>query len=686
MSIIVTDDNHNIESTLNYSRSNHMDQFLKVIGNISSFQTIQQIQQFMGQLVIDLHVHQDINVIHHILFTMLSSTKHLFTIKSLQRMVNTSQFIASSSSNINRNLDTPEQVAINGNIFCPSPSPIITAMDTQIIQSKVPPMTPLLLSNRSSSLPLQLSLSNKTNTTNTTSNNDKNILYKLIKHEPVTHILELPDHILSYCCSYLATKDLLLSADLCCNRLCQIARMPSSFHGKFIFGSAIHCEYHKLANNNDNDQDSDLVIVDDDDNVYLNKMLERFHHSKEIHFINIFNYDTIQMLKTCNFPKIESIYLYDRFNHLIEYLPSLIPNVKKLYITTNGGNETLDIIQANTNYYSDQLCTLFNGYSKSMESIELKHNTFYDIPLMLPEDAAKLILNKMGNLTNLELKNVYFPPDIDEHEDDNEESDSYDGYDTDSSGSFVERKYNHNEDEEHHHSVQHLSLKPYNEYCADHFDSSLRSLSLYWNVVGQNDIYDMVKLYNLNKLHLLIKLDNDSLDYNALTQFIVQSECLLNIKDLEIDIDLNDAVWSSFEKILEISRTIFSILVNNDQSDNYKMGYIKINILDICNSTSYSHMFRTILPQIINNIFNNINNSNSWNILINVEHPIPDSDNEYYKLCMNNAIYDIKTNCSFIINNKINYIHSNHTMFKFMVSNELMLELKAKPFTNSIFL
>ncbi len=69
--------------------------------------------------------------------------------------------------------------------------------------------------------------------------------YKQI--EPIQNILELPQHILSYCFSYLATKDLLLSADLCCKELCRIARLPSSFHGKFIFGSAIR-EYHKRIN------------------------------------------------------------------------------------------------------------------------------------------------------------------------------------------------------------------------------------------------------------------------------------------------------------------------------------------------------------------------------------------------------------------------------------------------------
>eukprot|EP00486_Rosalina_sp_Unknown_P012716 CAMPEP_0201596614 /NCGR_PEP_ID=MMETSP0190_2-20130828/193267_1 /ASSEMBLY_ACC=CAM_ASM_000263 /TAXON_ID=37353 /ORGANISM="Rosalina sp." /LENGTH=99 /DNA_ID=CAMNT_0048057077 /DNA_START=1347 /DNA_END=1643 /DNA_ORIENTATION=+ len=99
----------------------------------------------------------------------------------------------------------------------------------------------------------------------------------------------------------------------------------------------------------------------------------------------------------------------------------------------------------------------------------------------------------MANLNNLELKNVYFPPDLDsttEYDhvvdmDEDEESDSYDGYDTDSSGSFVERKYDdiamvEEDNKKNYHSVQHLRLMPYNEYCADHFDSSLRSLSLYW--------------------------------------------------------------------------------------------------------------------------------------------------------------------------------------------------------------
>ncbi len=185
--------------------------------------------------------------------------------------------------------------------------------------------------------------------------------------EPIQNILELPQHILSYCCNYLcriarlccnylATKDLLLSdccnylcriarlccnylADLCCKELYRIASLPSSFHGKFIFGSAIHSEYDKRINDGTNNDDINV--------------LDRFNHLHEIHFINIFNYDTLQFLKTCNFPKIESIYLYDRFDFLIEYLPSLIPNISKLYIFTNGSNETLDIIEPNTNYYNE---------------------------------------------------------------------------------------------------------------------------------------------------------------------------------------------------------------------------------------------------------------------------------------------------------------------------------------------
>ena len=650
------------------------DQFLKIIGNISSFQTITQIQQFMSQLVIDLQVNQDLNVIHNILFIMLSAAKHLLSTKQLQGMLNSSQYIASLKyNNSNNNLSLSP---------FPSPSPMVTP--SKLLKPHIPPMTPLLLSNRSNSLPLQLCLKQDIDKNKKCAKMD----IEYIKIKPVTNILELPDHILSYCCSYLATKDLLLSADLCCNRLCQIARMPSSFHGKFIFGSAIHSEYHKLQSNNNNFDEDDL-------------MLNRFHHSKEIHFINIFNYDTIQLLKTCNFPKIESIYLYDRFNHLIEYLPSLIPNVSKLYITTNGGNETLDIIQANTNYYCDQLCTLFNGYSKSIKSVYLKHNTFYDIPLMLPEDAAKLLLNEMKNLNHLSLKNVYFPPDLNEyqHVDDI-------GYDTDYSGSFVvEEKYdddNNNNNSDYHsnhsyHSVKHLELIPYNEYCADHFDSSLKSLSLHWNVVGQNNIFDMVKLTNLNKLHLALKLDNDSLDYYSLKQFIIQSECLLSIKSLEIDIDLNDAVWSSFEKILEISSTIFNIMVNkNDNNNNMdilsllncynKTKYIKINIIDICNSTSYSHMFGIILPQIIQNMLNNIinlnNNHRKWDIMINIKHPIPnDCDNDYYNCCMNNAIKEIETNCSALFNH-----HSHNTTLKFVVSNETMFELQTISSTNSIFL
>ncbi len=80
-------------------------------------------------------------------------------------------------------------------------------------------------------------------------------------------------------------------------------------------------------------------------------MFERFHYSHKLHFINILNYDTIQLLKTCNFPKIASIYLYDRFNFLIECLPSLVSNINNLYIITKGGNETFDI-EANTNYDS----------------------------------------------------------------------------------------------------------------------------------------------------------------------------------------------------------------------------------------------------------------------------------------------------------------------------------------------
>eukprot|EP01083_Nonionella_stella_P008075 23307_1 len=562
------------QQRITHNPSSHMEHFVKLIDNVSSFGTIHQIQQFIMQLMAELKVNDDLTMLHHMLLTMLTSSKHLLATSQLQRLLHCSQHIASKNS------------------LCPSPP--ANTKDTFHCAPNKP---------RSVSLPLPLSL-------------------YITPIKPITHLLELPEHILSYCCSYLATKDLLLSADLCCTQLCAIARMPSSFHGKFIFGSAIHSEYHKLATMHmDRTREFDGF-----------KMLHRFHHCKEIHFINIFNYDTIALLKTCTFPKIESIYLYDRFNHLIEYLPSLIPNVSKLFVTTNGGNETLDIIQANTDYYTDQLYMLLNGYLSSIESLALQHNTYYDIPLMLPEKVTTLLLNKIRNLNHLSLKNVYFPPDLNSNE--------YE-YDT----------------------VKHLRLMPYNEYCSDHFDPALQSLSLFWNVVGQNGVYDMVKLHNLQRLHLVIKLDNDALDYSALLEFLRHSECLAHVQHFELDIDLNDAAWSSFGELLRITKQMFTSLNHHKQ--------IKINIIDICNATSYSHMFRTILPQIITDMIQNIDAQQRWNIEIDVKHCIPDSDNDYYTQCMKNAVRDIQMNCDSILNHK----KKHHTSLKFVVANKVMFHI-----------
>jgi len=521
---------------------------LHLLDNIRALHSVHQIQRFLAAFVGDLQLEDNIHSVHHILTTMLSAASH-------QRLL--------SAEQLHRMVCSSKSAAVDGT---PPPHTLSPVHCAQFV-TESPPIA------RSSSTPLVEAANSPPPTPSPTPTPTPT--------PRVSHILSLPEDVLSYCFSFLATRDLLLSVDLSCARNRDIARMPSSFHGKFIFGSAIHCGFHKLTAKEDHD---------DDGGATARKMLQRFRHSKEVHFINIFNDDTVELLKAVEFSKMESVFLYDRFNELVSLLPALIPNVSTLCVSTNSGTETLDIIRSNLDYYSEPIHSLFEGYSHSMEAVELRHNTFYQIPLMLPEKVADLLLTaKMPRLQRLSLQNVYFPPDL-----------------------GAERPQGM--------GVRSIVLSPYNEYCADHFSASLRSLSMWWNVVGRNnDIYAMHKLSDLESLRLTLRADNDSLDFEGLRHFLARSESLRQIASLELVVDLEDAVWSATERLWVISNHILNALGDATTT-------LKVTVKGVCRSNLYSNVIDSFVVQMMLSAAQQIEGGGAMNIEIEVHHPTAGAD------------------------------------------------------------
>ena len=635
-----------------------------------------QLQQFMMSFMLELQSN-DIQSMHRFLCTILSLAVD-------QRLVATNELQTMVTNITSPTVQSPGTSAIMTYPIMATPASALSEFEltprssnacTKCTKSNYKERADCKLRDSSSlsrslSLPLlSSSSSSHSNVSTVSSELSESILdiYPMI--QPVSHILDLPDHILSYCCSYLAMRDLLLSVDLCNLRMCNIARMPSSFHGKFIFGSAIHREYHKLITNNvvnaPNDGPNDLNYQSPQSvqnalyQVIANRMLQRFRHSKEIHFVNIFNDDTIQMLKSVDFSKMKSIYLYDRFNRLVEHLPALIPNVANLTVSTKGGNETLDMIQANVGYYSESLSRMFEGYARSMKTIDLRHNTFYDIPLMLPERVTKLLLEDMDHLDQLALRNVYFPPDLDEY---------------DNVVDTVNRRNTIGERHGERTYLQHLELSPYNEYCANHFNRGLRSLSMHWNVVGENDTLDMGKLCELEKLRLFMKADNESLDVQGLQHLLARSECLEHIQDLELVLDFENAVWSATEKVWGISQYILDEMgdskmrnstrdfSNDTTRDSVEVKSIKIVMEGVCRTNFHWNVLDMMMVQMISNMAQQIEQGTRWNVEIEVQHCLADLDGHHGQVpspMMTDWIGELQNVCrSTLEENRSSLIHT----------------------------
>jgi len=221
-------------------------------------------------------------------------------------------------------------------------------------------------------------------------------------------------------------------------------------------------------------------------------------------------------------------------------------------------------------------------------------------------DARKLTL-----LNTLTLNNAYFPPDINDLTKKND--------------------------------IDNLILSPYNEYCAQHFDATLKSLSMQWNVVGQNAVRDMVPLLELHSLTLSLRLDNDHIDYGALYAFLTQSACLPRIANFVLTMDVRDAEWSSLQKFHAASRRIIAALCAPPPYRSRRN--IRFNVTDLCDGVVYVELMLVLVPQMVLDLIRSMPKQYGceWEVTLSITKPQTSSKefNDYCQHCVEQVIQHI---------------------------------------------